>query len=173
MYPECKDEEYTLKHYASDILPGQLATVMYRNIYEEQLADYSLSVKGLTPGDRLLYFILVSNGRVHCMQEPMSAYRHVEHEGSSYSATFRYKFEKSERWFREQMEYAHSLDLLRPILYAELLYVKNLSYAFQNKFITWKEVIRCFSRVENKFLVSLIFIKQLVYRKVFHKTIYV
>ncbi len=172
-YPECRDEEYTLKHYASDILPGQLATVMYRNIYMDPVADYSLSVKGLTPGDRLLYFILASNGKIHCIQEPMSAYRHVKHQGSSYSATFQYKFEKSERWFREQMEYAYSIERFWPELYAELLYTKNISYALQNKFITWREAVKCLGKLKNKFPVSLLFVKQLVYRKILHKTIYV
>lgn len=104
-YPECKDEEYTLRHYMSNILPGQLTTVLYRNIYIDDDVDTTIIEKCLTPGDKIIYLILLLNGRVRCIQESMSAYRHITDHGSSYSATDKYKFVNDEQWHRSVLEY--------------------------------------------------------------------
>lgn len=104
-YPECKDSVYITQHYMKGILPGQLATVMYRNIYHSNTIDLSIFNKGLIPGDRILYLVLLMNGKVYCMQEAMSAYRHITSHGSSFSATFKYDFAYEELWNRELLLY--------------------------------------------------------------------
>ena len=125
-YPECNETEYSFEHYASNIMPGQLATVMTRNIYADTSYDTSIMDIGISPGDRLLYFILLSYGKVYCIQETMSAYRHITCSGSSYSANYKYIFEKEERWHSELLDYAYKIKNKTSVKYAELLYFRCL-----------------------------------------------
>lgn len=105
-YPECKDQECTYRHYFSDILPGQTATVMYRNFFYDVdfKKEYPEIPKG-TPLDRCIYLMLLANGRIYCMQEIMSAYRHVTTNGSSFSATYQADFERDFKWLLAILEY--------------------------------------------------------------------
>ena len=105
-YPECKDEEYTLAHYERNILPGQLATLMMRNIYQVPGFRTDMWEKRLVPGDRLFYFTLLSCGRIYCRQEAMTAYRYVTSGGSSYTANVRYDFLGDEYWHRALYTFA-------------------------------------------------------------------
>lgn len=90
-YPECKDVEYTIDHYIEDILPGQTATFICRNWIISPFFDTELLDLGLNPGDRLLYVSIALAGKIYCIQERMSAYRHVVTEGLSFSATHRFR----------------------------------------------------------------------------------
>lgn len=91
-YPECKDLEYTIQHFYKDILPGQLTTILKRNLkYDDSLAlkgGYNADLSLVIPTDRLYTYTLLCYGKIYCMQEKMSAYRHVL-IGSSWSATHR------------------------------------------------------------------------------------
>ena len=139
-YPECKDEEYTIDHYLNNILPGQLATVMTRNYYKENLFDLSILMKRLSPGDRLLYFALVTHGKIHCIQEQMSAYRHVTNSGTSFSANYKFDFNKGEHWHKELLNYAYSLNNRKAANVAETLYFTYLVQAYKGHFIKLKDV---------------------------------
>lgn len=88
IYPECKDEIYSLKHYKNGILPGQTATIVMRNIFKDNNFDLSLLTKidPSMPGDRVLTYLLATYGKIYCFQEIMSAYRYVTDSGSSFSA---------------------------------------------------------------------------------------
>lgn len=89
-YPECKNSKYTFEDFENSILPGQNTTIMYRNIYKDKQINTSfLFEKSKGPGDRKKIFVLLSYGEIWCIQEKMSAYRYVNSEGSSYSATYR------------------------------------------------------------------------------------
>lgn len=107
IYPECNDPEYTMDHYASNILPGQTATVMYRNIYQNApKIDLSILHSALIPGDRLLNFALLCYGRIGCLMDRMSAYRHVTTHGSSFSATYKANFDRDLHWLHMLQAYA-------------------------------------------------------------------
>lgn len=108
-YPQCVDAEYTFDHYAADVMPGQLATVMYRNYMLDTRIDTSVVRHRLSPTDRYIYFMLLSYGRIACLPEIMSAYRHVIRNGQSYSATVRYSFAKWEKWHGILLDYAYSV----------------------------------------------------------------
>lgn len=125
-YPECKEEEYTFAHYFSEILPGQLATVMYRNMFINPQYDLSILEKKLIPGDRVIYFWLLVNGKVHCIQEVMSAYRHVTTQGSSYSATYKYRFEDYRQLYDELLQYAQRMNHAQAIKIAQRMYFKHM-----------------------------------------------
>ena len=88
-YPECKGEEYTFKNYLHEELPGQLATIMYRRIYNQYGEKFydGFKLYEFYPGDRLKAFLMLTGGRVRCIQEQLSAYRHITTCGTSYSAT--------------------------------------------------------------------------------------
>jgi glycosyltransferase involved in cell wall biosynthesis len=145
-YPECKQTEYTIKHYMSDVLPGQTATLMYRNIYNNSKIDTSILKKELTPSDRLIVLVLLCNGRIYCLQECMSAYRHVTTHGDSFSANYKYNFKRSANWYKEFVTY---LSIAKPemLKYGEALYFRNI---IRDEECTTKE-IKYFMSFKHKF----------------------
>lgn len=87
-YPCCKECIYSLKHYKKDLLPSQAGSIVKRNYYRDFFNDNSiLGDPEMWPGDRLHALVMVSLGKVYCMKEVMSAYRHVRSSGTSFSAT--------------------------------------------------------------------------------------
>ncbi len=90
-YPDCGDLEYTYRHFMKGIMPGQLATVMYKNEYYpiETKFYYEYKLYDFFPGDRLKAFLMLTQGKLMCVQEKWSAYRHVTSGGSSYSANIK------------------------------------------------------------------------------------
>lgn len=170
-YPECKDEEYTIDHYLNNILPGQLATVMTRNYYKENLFDLSILMKRLSPGDRLLYFALVTHGKIHCIQEQMSAYRHVTNSGTSFSANYKFDFNKGEHWHKELLNYAYSLNNRKAANVAETLYFTYLVQAYKGHFIKLKDVRKYSKLLRHRFKVPFRYLKRYFYIKT-HKGLY-
>lgn len=152
-YPQCKNEEYSWKHYFSDILPGQLATVMYRNVFHNNKYDTSLMEMDLTPGDRVIYFWLLSNGKIHCMQETMSAYRHVANQGSSYSATFRYRFDTFERLYGALIQYARQQNNREALIGTQVLYFRNLIHGLKSGQCKPVQFLHCFRGIDYKLTV--------------------
>lgn len=173
VYPECKDEEYSLKHLVSTIMPGQLTTVMCRNYMLGDVMDTSLFDQGLHPGDRLCYFALASNGKIHCMQEVMSAYRHIEKEGTSYSATHKYNFINDELWNWGCVEYALKLNNSDSIKYAELMYFRNLMNGLSSGQCSIKDVIQYTKKIRHKTRTILLYVKHWFRHHVMHKKIWV
>jgi len=133
-YPQCTDPEYTLRHFVSDIMPGQLTTVLCRNYMLDESFDHTLITQKIGPGDRKLYFSLVSLRRVYCMQECMSAYRHVTSGGSSYSAGYVHSFAKEEIPLRQRVEFADRHGNPEAIRCARLQYLLYLRHAARNHY---------------------------------------
>ena len=123
-YPECKDNIYTIKHFFSNILPGQLTTVMCRNIFQEKSINTDLLNQGLFPADRLLYFILISYGNIYCIQESMSAYRQVLKNGSSFSANYVWDYNIEKKWYLALVDYTKEIEKYELKKYTELLLMK-------------------------------------------------
>lgn len=168
-YQECKDNEYTLEHFMYHIFPGQLTTVMYRNFWKDENLDCSILVKGLSPGDQLLYFFLVVNGKIWCIQETLSAYRHVIKGGNSYSATTKYNFEKTERWNLALMEYAYSIGNLEAIFCTETLYFSEILLGYRKKKITLKQFFQYLKRMRHHIKPLYLYSKRIINRHVLHK----
>lgn len=171
-YPECTDNEYTLRHYACDIFPGQLTTVMSHNYMLGDCFDNSLCLKRTVAGDRSIYFSLIANGKVYCMQEVMSAYRHIVKGGTSFSATYKYDFNEREKWHMDLVTYAYSINNNEAILIAEFLYSKNIFYAAVKKYIKNKEVNNYLKIIKHKFKVMLLLCKLVISKKILHKKLY-
>lgn len=149
-YPQCREEEYTWRHYFADILPGQLATVMYRNVFRDSGYDAALLEKQLTPGDRVIYFWLLSNGKIRCIQKVMSAYRHVTNQGSSFSATYRFRFDQYETLYRELVLYARNRNQKEACVGTQLLYFRNLVHGLKSGQCKICEFFRCFRSLDHK-----------------------
>ena len=158
VYPQCTDTEYTFDHFARDIMPGQLTTVMLRNVYHDDRYDTSLLNRRIVPGDRLIYFWLLSNGKIHCIQEEMSAYRHVTNQGSSFSATSKYHFATYETLYAIFMEYAREQNNKEALLCAERLYFRNLRVGSVFGQCSLKDSLRYFRKIRNKAKVLLLYI---------------
>lgn len=171
-YPECKDEEYTLKHFFSEIMPGQLATVMYRNYMLDDSFDLELMDKGLTPGDRLMYFSMLCHGKVYCLQEKMSAYRHITAYGSSFSANYRFNYETMSKWQKALISYAKKHCEKKYVKIAEYQYLNLIMQGLANKQIGLGTAFKDFWALEHSISAIFIGIRRLVNKKIFHKTLY-
>lgn len=128
-YPECKDSEYTLRHFASDILPGQYATFLARNYMVDPALDRTLLENQGGAGDRRVYFTLLCHGKIYCMQEAMSAYRHITAGGSSFSANHSFRYDTQEADLRNYLNYAYKLNNTFATAVAEYLYLRNIRHA--------------------------------------------
>lgn len=159
-YPECHDLEYSISHFSQNILPGQTATFMYRNFYLNPICDTSIIGKG-TPGDRLLYFSLISHGPIYCIQKVMSAYRHVTNGGSSFSATYKYEFKEADCWHMLLLDYAYRIRKNHSIKCAELLYMRHLVGALRRGAIGLNELLTYMKKIKNLSRTILLYSKYL------------
>ena len=123
---------------------------IHRNIYSDLAVNCSLLQKGLSPGDKLIVLVLLCYGKIYCMQECMSAYRHITTHGDSFSAKYKYSFENDERWYREVVFY---LDAVAPSLtkYGDELYVRCIMKGIKERQCTIGNAIKSCKVVRNKF----------------------
>ncbi|MBO5909229.1 MAG: glycosyltransferase [Clostridia bacterium] len=171
-YPECKDEEYTIKHFFSEIMPGQLTTVICHNYMIDDNFDTTIVNKGLIPGDRLLYFALLCHGKIYCMQEIMSAYRHITTHGSSFSATFRFDFKKHKVWQKELIEYAKKHSSKKTVKIAEYQLLCIIIKALFQRQLTLLQAFREFLKIKYKISTIIIGFKRIINKKILHKKLY-
>lgn len=168
-YPECKDEEYTMWHFALDILPGQTTTIMFRNYIKDSKFDSSLIFNNITPIDRLIVFSVISYGKIYCIQEKLSAYRYVIKEGKSYSANFRYNFERSYKWHTLLLDYSLKLGKIDAIRCAELLYFHSLLEGLvHGKIYIW-QMTHYMKKLPHKYRTCYAYFKRIVYKHILHK----
>lgn len=171
-YPECKDEIYTLRHFASNILPGQLTTIMYRNIYKMDQIDSSLIEKGILPIDRLIYFMLASHGTIFCMQTKMSAYRHITQGGSSFSANYIWQYKEVKKWNLLLVEYAKHIKNKEAVKYSELLLMKVIIGARKYYHKSWMDILKELKREHFSLFRYWEYLLQLYRRKLLKKIIW-
>ena len=120
-YNQCKDNIYTIEHYACEILPGQTATIMMRNFFYFPSLDTSLIRKKLMPGDRKVMFTLISYGKIWCIQKSMSAYRYIARDGESWSSVHNYSFKETKQWYEEQLEYSLKVNNSNSVIVADYM----------------------------------------------------
>lgn len=171
-YPECKDEEYTINHYVSEIMPGQLTTVMKRNYRRDNVFDTSLIDKGLIPGDRVQYFTFLCNGKIHCIQKKMSAYRHITNGGDSYSAGAKYSYKNAENMIREAILYAEKKSNKKNATYMEFSYLKNIRAGVKSGQINKKRAIKDFGNLKHKFTAVWLYVRFWINCHIRHKRIW-
>lgn len=167
LFRECKQTEYTFSHYASEIMPGQTATFMARNAYKDHLFDLSFMDFPVPPGDRRMYFTYLAHGRIYCIQESMSAYRHIVTGGSSYSANLRHDFSKSLKWHEAQLTYAMKVGNPEAIKCAELMYCLTVRDGMKRREISIRDGLKKISMIGNKTYFSMA--KRDINRFILHK----
>lgn len=163
IYPECSNNVYTVEDFENEVLPGQTTTIMTKNYIKDPTIDWSILTKRLSPGDRLIAYMLLTHGKVYCLDETMSAYRHVKKGGSSYSANLKYKFDTDERWWRELMGYALKHDSLA-MGYIEYKYLLTLLRGIRYKDISLREFCNKYNLIHHKAIAFVKLIKYNVFR---------
>lgn len=172
IYPTCRDEEYTLKHFMSNQFPGQTTTILYRNIYTMDEVNTDILFKGLMPGDKLRNYVLLMNGKIKCMPVKMSAYRHITDGGDSWSTKYSYKFDVEYTFSQGLMDYSIEENKKDYILASEALMFRCLAKALHFRAIRFSEFLRYFFVVNNKWFVMVKWIKYKVYKDLLHKKIW-
>ena len=166
-FQECKEEEYTFKDFAHYILPGQSATIVYRKEYHERIKDFEpfILYDKYFSMDVKKAFLLLTLGKVKCFQEKWSAYRRVEDEGSSYTATYKYDkdtkrnqdlFYKSIFLYSKHIKNAEAIKATRKRYYF-LFFTK---FGRNNKLYTFKDYIKEFCESDEKILYFIFSIKE-------------
>lgn len=171
-YPSCQDAEYSFKHFFSEIMPGQLATVMYRNYMTDENFDRSLLDKDLCPGDRLMYFSLLCHGKTYCMNETMSAYRHITTHGSSFSANFSFNYSTRKPWLLSLRDYAKAHADKKIVALVEYQFLNAIIKAFAKRQITLKEAFSDYKIIKNKAKAISLLVKRIINKEILHKTLY-
>ena len=171
-YPECKDEEYTFRHFASDILPGQYATLLSRNYMTDAGLDNTLLNLQGGAGDRRIYFTLLCYGKIHCIQESMSAYRHITTFGTSFSATNRYNYDSLQRAELAFLEYAYKLGIPEAIDCAEMLYLRNIRHGKRKGHIDARRAKQDERQLRNPLRARLLLLKRDINYRILHKKLH-
>ncbi|MDW5562348.1 MAG: glycosyltransferase [Methanomassiliicoccus sp.] len=86
-YTAVEEHEYTIEEYPKNLIPGQSASYVIRNVFltmSPQLRDEFYSCK--VNGDVILPLLLVLMGKVYCFSEAMATYRYIVSGGKSWSA---------------------------------------------------------------------------------------
>ena len=155
----------------NNIMPGQLATVMYRNIYKFNIVDLTLLKQGLSPGDRLLYLTLVLNGKIFCLQKVMSAYRHVTTHGDSFSATDKYSFSKSEKFYKAVCIYMSGFSVENEKL-GEILYFRCIMKGLKARQCTLQQARIFFYSLKYKYYDMYMWILYKWRKDIMHKNVW-
>ena len=168
-YQECYDEIYTIKHFASGIMPGQLATIMSRNFLDNPNFDRKLIDMKINPGDKRIVFSLINYGPIYCIQKQMSAYRHVLKGGSSFSANRKYNYETELTLAKAYLSFAKD-DISRK--YAEFLVMLAIQSGLKNKAIELNKAIADSCVISHKARAFTMLLKRNVNKTIFHKYVY-
>lgn len=175
LYPECKENMYSIQHYCSDIMPGQLTTVMYRNFLLDRYMDYDFIMeKTPAPGDRKLYYsFAINNLPVYCIQEKMSAYRHITESGSSFSANWKYNFEQEIIWFNALLKYSYKINTNNSIKYGDYLYFRNLFQGYRSGQINIKNLMKYLKKLKSPYNAMWVYFNSQIRKRILKKKIYV
>ena len=124
---------------------------MYRNIFKDNILDRSFIDKKLMPGDKKTYFSLITNGKIYCFQDTMSAYRHVVSHGSSYSANVKYNIKTENDFLTSQLFYSYKINNKKAIICSELMYLAFLRNSFFKGRCNLSYVIKNIKNINHKF----------------------
>ena len=139
-YPECKQNHYSFGHWIMGVLPGQTTTLLMVNPKYKKEVDWSLMNSLIVPGDRLIYFTLLSYGPVFCIQKAMSAYRYGQPQGSSYTSSVKYDYHSWKAFYSEVVNYSYKIEKKESIKYAEFAYLLNIFRGCKKHILTIKDL---------------------------------
>lgn len=99
--------DYNVRYLASNVMPGQTATFLYRNpfiSYSLEELDFIVNPNYYI-GDRRSVFFAATHGKIKTFSEKMSAYRYVKGSGSSFSANDKKQFKSEYPHYRSFVNY--------------------------------------------------------------------
>jgi len=172
-YPQCTDDEYSFRHFASDILPGQFTTVLARNYMKDPQLDRDLITATNGAGDQKVIFSILCHGRIRCMQTSMSAYRHIVSGGSSFSATHHYSYDAQETYYRQFLLYAYRLDIRDAIACAEMLYLRTIRHAKRTGHIDATRAKADIKNLRKPVRARLLLLKRDINCRILHRTLHI
>jgi glycosyltransferase involved in cell wall biosynthesis len=102
-----KKRIYTLKDFKGNILPGQAATIVKRNIYTDHSLDCSICYKAHRQiSDRTVILICATQGNFYHFKEKMSCYRRYKRAGNLTAREYSFSLEK----FKQELDYTLTLE---------------------------------------------------------------
>lgn len=172
-YPECESNDYSLEKFASEIMPGQLTTILERNPYLDNKSDISCFEEKIVNKDRLVFFYLASHGKINCSREKMSAYRHIKDSGNSFSANYQYDFENDKRLYAAMIKASEDTNNQNAKMIAEMLYYKNLMQGFKQKQCAKKDIKEEIKTLKDCKKARRLYLKQWINHHILHKRIWI
>ena len=152
-YPSIKEGFYSLKKYRRGILPGQTATLIFRNKFKNfsLLKEYQKYHWEPGAGDRRYYFLLASYGSIFCFPDNMSCYRYVTSSGSSFSANRQFSFQQNINYYKQLYDISKIYNASKDSIYtAESLYLRSLWIAFLHKeveLVSFKALLKIYNKI--------------------------
>lgn len=96
---------YSKEEYEKGTLPGQTATLVHRNIYIDTNIDCEIMCRASKiVGDWTIVLLLLSKGKIYCLDEVMSHYRQVIDKDSSSWSALQHNGNVRDEYFYTQME---------------------------------------------------------------------
>lgn len=165
-YPECRDTEYTFRHFRNNILPGQTASILYRTNPYRQIAADEIWEQNPLPGDQIVILGALAKGRIYCIQEKMSAYRHIRRNGTSYSANKEQDFTGKILWWKMAIDFARRQGNKNVEIAAEGRYLAMIFFdGLLKREITFSKAYELYQYVNHKWKVLIIKIYDFIMRK--------
>ena len=173
IYPDCEDDEYTMRHFASEIMAGQTATILYRNIYRENSHDLWFLLNDYGPGDRRLLLYLLAKGKIACFQEFWSSYRHVTSGGHSYSANYAMDPRKIYILYEALLNFVYSEGSNDEIVkYTEMIYYRWILRMYRKARIDKETFTQWGKKIVNSRRARLLYLKQYINRRILKKKVF-
>lgn len=80
----CKTRNYTVKQLEHFELPGQSSTLVLRSLPKREVEELTKKAKQVCiPADRLLTLVMITKGKIYCMQDILGSYRYIREKGAS------------------------------------------------------------------------------------------
>ena len=166
-YPDCSNDTYDVLDWYNCIVPGQTTTFMHVNRKLHPEIDWSITEKGLIPGDRLKYYVLALNGKIGCIKERLSAYRYVPESGISFVANDVFSYNRYHKWYQAIVEYTYKHGNKYYILLSEVLYFEFCVKCIIRKQMPFRKIFFLDYKKSGRAKIYLTFISQQIRFRIF------
>ena len=142
-------------------MAGQTASIMSRNYFKLHMFNTDINVGEYKAGDRVKLFLMLSHGKIRCIQKKWSSYRYVLVGGDSYCSTHKCKYDEFVPYYKGIYEYSCDEDISNKIKQvSEYMYLWELFKSYmKGKNIYYKnEMLRIAKLSNNKMGIFLFFL---------------
>lgn len=160
-YPDCHHNNYRIIDFINGKMAGQTASIMSRNYFKLHMFNTDINVGEYKAGDRVKLFLMLSHGKIRCIQKKWSSYRYVLVGGDSYCSTHKCKYDEFVPYYKGIYEYSCDEDISNKIKQvSEYMYLWELFKSYmKGKNINYKnEMLRIAKLSNNKMGIFLFFL---------------